>query len=535
MTCVDLGTLAHIAPKQGHIPASNTYHMPKSNPTPAKYTHHGRLAFLLKDSFLYGVASAISKGFSLITFPLLAWHFSVDDYGLLDFLLVVTTLLTVFFIFGQDSTVARFFYDQDDKDIRREIVSQSLVLQFSGLVFLLPFLWLGSDFLTRHVIDSPERVLLFKLILLQVPFFLLMSFSQNLLRWTFSRTRFLIISLGFAAVQALSLLLLVMFYDIQVYGVLIVFIINNVVFGTLGVVFIWDWLTVPKSFSRLKTTVPFAIPFGCISLIGALSPTLERALTANLLGAESLGLYAVASKIAMLIGIFASAFHSAWGPFSLSIHKEDDAGVTYNIIFKMYALVACLLVLLITLLAQTLILLLASSRYQGAVITVFPLVMGLAIQGIGWIPEIGIGISKRSYLYLFPYLASLLTMLAGVWIMAPHWGLLGVGLATLFGQIVKASLSYWLSQKVYRLPWHYRPVVAIVLLTLVMGMGSLLARKAFGEASSNMVLLGSILMVTHLGWYCLLDKRERLGVTNLVRSSVSRLRSNKANKEALDG
>ena len=58
------------------------------------------LKFLLKDSALYGGAAAVSKALALITFPLLARHFTVTEYGVLDYFLVLTSLMTIFFIFG---------------------------------------------------------------------------------------------------------------------------------------------------------------------------------------------------------------------------------------------------------------------------------------------------------------------------------------------------------------------------------------------------------------------------------------------------
>jgi len=70
-----------------------------------------RFKFLTRDLALYGGAAAISKGFALITFPLLARHFSVAEYGVLDYFLVLAGFLATMAIFGQDSAVARFFYE----------------------------------------------------------------------------------------------------------------------------------------------------------------------------------------------------------------------------------------------------------------------------------------------------------------------------------------------------------------------------------------------------------------------------------------
>ena len=303
---------------------------------PANLSLKGRLGFLLKDSAIYGVATAIGRAFALITFPLLARHFSVTEYGVLDYFLVLASLLTTFFVFGQDSAVARYFYEHEEVAERRQLISQSLTFQLGCLSLLLPLIWVNADWLTVLLVEATDSVLLFKIVLLQLPFALLIVFSQGLLRWTFSRTRFLIMSLGFTAVQAVLLVITVIIFDVGIQGVLFVNLLTSAVFGSLGLFFVRQWITLPKSFLRLREMLPFAIPYGVICCASAFSPILERTMTIDLLGTEDLGIYAVGAKISMLLGLIVSAFHSAWGPFSLSLYKQVDASLTYNWIFKIF-------------------------------------------------------------------------------------------------------------------------------------------------------------------------------------------------------
>jgi len=488
--------------------------------TPAGLSLKGRLGFLLKDSAIYGGAAAVSKAFALITFPLLARHFSVAEYGVLDYFMVLGSLLGIFFIFGQDSAIARFFYELEDAVDRRQLISQSLLFQLAGLVLLLPLLWLSADWLTTLLIEAPDRVRLFKIVLLQLPFLLLINFTQNLLKWTFARTQFLITSLGFTVVQAALLLITVMFFDAGIQGVLFVSLITSVTFGVLGLFFVHQWLTRPKDFRRLREMLPFAIPYGVICVLSALSPTLERTLTNDMLGAQDLGLYAAATKIAMLIGLLVGAFQTAWGPFSLSLYKQSDAIQTYNWVLKLFVLGMCVSTLVLTLLAQPLVHLLATDRYSGAVVMVFPLAMGLAIQAISWITEIGIGISKRSYLNLYSYSVAIASTLVGIWFFAPVFGLLGVGLGVLLGHIVRALISSWLAQCAYHLPWHYTPVILLISATLVFGLTATWLGQQFGTSVGNLALIGSLLAVLLMGWGLLLNQSERLRVSVALKNHM---------------
>jgi O-antigen/teichoic acid export membrane protein len=477
----------------------------------------GRLKFLLRDASIYGGAAAISKAFMLITFPLLARHFTVEEYGLLDYFLVLAGLLAALFIFGQDSAVARFFYEYEDADIRQQLISQSLVFQLSGLTLLLPLLWVGAEWLTRIMIAAPDGVLFFKIMLLQLPSLLLINFSQNLLKWTFARTCFLTLSIGFTVIQSGLLMVAVLVLDVGIAGVLMISLVTSTLFGGLGLFFVRKWLVRPRNFSRLREMLPFAIPYGVICVVGALLPTLERTLTDRLLGAESLGLYAVGTKIAMLIGLLGSAFQIAWGPFSLSLYKQSDAGSTYNWVLKIFVLAMCIAVLMLTLLAYPLISFLATERFLGAVVVVFPLAMGTAIQATSWITEIGISISKRSHLSLYAYAVAIMVTLAGILMLTPIFGLFGIGLGVLLGHIVKAVVASYLAQQAYPLPWQYFPVLLLMTLTMVSGLTFIWVSKLLGVLAGNLLLVGAMLLVVGVSWLMLFSQTERIRVKALLQ------------------
>jgi O-antigen/teichoic acid export membrane protein len=323
-------------------------------------------------------------------------------------------------------------------------------------------------------------------------------------------------SLGYTIVQVSLLVVAVLVFDVGIVGVLVVSLATSTIFGALGLFFVREWLARPRDISRLREMLPFAIPNGVICVTGAFSPALERTVTDSLLGAESLGLYAAGTKFAMLMSLLTSAFQIAWGPFSLSIYKQPGAGNTYNWVFKLFTLAGCLAALTLTLVAQPLIVLLATDRYMKAVVVVFPLAMGLALQATSWITQLGIGISKRSHLSLYAYVVAILVTLAGILLLTPFFGLLGVGLGVLSGQIAKAVVASWLAQRAYPLPWQYVQVVLLMILTMVSGFASLWVGEHLGMLVGNLLLGGTVILVISFGWLILFSRTERIRVKALV-------------------
>ena len=104
-----------------------------------------RLKFLLNDAFVYGMGGSLNQLLALFTFPLLARHFGVEQFGVIDLLNTSVVLVVTFLVFGQDSAVARFFYDDDNSSRRRQVVSQSLAFQIIIFSIVIPILWCNSE------------------------------------------------------------------------------------------------------------------------------------------------------------------------------------------------------------------------------------------------------------------------------------------------------------------------------------------------------------------------------------------------------
>lgn len=484
----------------------------------------GRLRFLLRDSVLYGGASAFNKAFGLITFPIVVRHFSPAEYGTFDLFTTVATLLTFGIIFGQDSAVARYFYEYPDTPSRRQVITQSLLLQFAVIAVAIPALWLLAPVIARLLFaKTADAALLLRLVLLQVPLLLLSSFAQNILKWTFSRARFLTMSVGTTVLSALLLVLGVVLWNIDVVEALALLAACQAVFGLLGLWFVRGWLAKPRDWHFLRQLVIYAAPLGVIAIASMCVPALERTFILGFMGPSPLGYYVAGGKVALLVTLPMQAFQIAWGPFYLSLFKEPDAATTYNWILKVFALVMCAMVMALTAVAEPLTVLLASHRYSGASIVGFAIAMGYAVQAIGWITGIGITLSKNSHLSLYSYLVSLAVTVAAIYILILPLGLVGVAWGVLIGQFAKMAVEAWLGQRAHPLDWHYAGVIMLILVTLAAGLASQVVYEAFGPWHGSVVAGLGVPLVLGVGFAVTFNTDDRRQLMVLLGALRARL------------
>ncbi|MCA9191820.1 MAG: oligosaccharide flippase family protein [Planctomycetales bacterium] len=478
-----------------------------------------RLFSLARDVLIYGIGNAINKALTLITFPLLARYFSVEDYGWLDLINTCVVLATVLLVFGQDVAVARFFYERSSKSYRRQIATQSLVLQLGVICCSIPLLVFAILWWDR----SDKYLNSYFLALAQVPFFVLQNFSQNILKWTFQRSKFLIISVGSVCCTVIGILLVVYVGRKSITDVFLVFLVVRAIFGLLGIWFVRNWLAIPRNMKRVATMLPFAFPFAIIGVLSTVVPVCERIVIEQHMNAHSLGLFSVGSKIASLISLPILAFEMSWGPFSLSLFRESKSPYLFDLVLRTACSILLVLVLLLTSCAEYLVNLLGSSKYAGAGNIVFFLTLGLAVQALGSITSVGLMIKKRADLKLYGYLIMVFTSLLFMWILVPHYGAIGVGAANAISLTLKTLVESIISNRYYRLGANQLKPFLIILLVVLIGLLDLATRKSIPNYTIHPMPLVGCLVVAAVSWIYLFSREEREKLFSVTRSSILRM------------
>jgi O-antigen/teichoic acid export membrane protein len=450
---------------------------------------------LATDTLVYGLASAVNKSFALILFPFLTRTLSVEDYGRLDFALYAAALLGLVIIWGQDSAVARLFFEYEKLEERQQVISQALVAMIANLAIAsVAFLLLSRTALVRDAFGADSaRILL--LLAIYAPLSGLLSFCQALLKWTFRRNQYIAIALGVPATTLALILSLSQLGNFGPVTALAAMVAVSGLFTCVALFTIRRWLVKPQGADFIRKLVPLALPYGAIACISAVSPLFERAVISGRFGAADLGLYAAAAKIASVAMMLSIAFQMGWGPFSYSIYKQPGAARTYSLVLRAFTAIMCLAVLGISALSEPLTALIAGDRYRAASIFVFPLAMAFAVQSIGWITEIGIHLSKRTYLNLIGFGIFLVISLSGIVFLSRVVGIIGVPVAALTGQLAMLVTSAFLAQKAFRLEWSYGLPAMTLAIALASGVVAMVLKYRDPLVAAWPIYTGGMILV----------------------------------------
>jgi len=185
------------------------------------------------------------------------------------------------------------------------------------------------------------------------------------------------------------------------------------------------------------------------------------------------GQYAVANRFGSLLMFAVTAFALAFGPFQLSLWR-DDAELEKQVRTRMLTYLTVGLVgagVLLSLFARE-IASVVSPKETHAYEAVGMLTMSVALYGISSLVLFGIGITRRTG-YVAIYTVVALTLNVGLNVLLiPPWGMLGSAFATLVAYGALAAFYYHRSQILYPTPYELRKTVTtIVLGGLAMAVG----------------------------------------------------------------
>jgi O-antigen/teichoic acid export membrane protein len=183
------------------------------------------------------------------------------------------------------------------------------------------------------------------------------------------------------------------------------------------------------------------------------------------LSLESIGLYAVALKLASVFALFGVAFRMAWEPFVYNQLNNNDHKRTLVRVYKLVLLFSTVLVICITIFSREILTVLTTEEYVSAYALTGFLCMHVMLTIYRSIIEIGTKIRKQTYYCTIASTVGMAVNFVLLMILVPKYGILGAPVSLCFGGLVAFGLSWHFSNRVY--PVDYPKIMTVGMLTFL--------------------------------------------------------------------
>ena len=472
-----------------------------------------KLKFLFKDIVFFGGLRAISLIFPFLTIPIFTRYFTIEEFGLFDTLVVYISFTSLLIVFGQDSAVARWFYQFEDEQSRRKIISESLLIQLVFAALFLIVVTLFSKAISKAYLSDiyyAKYILLFSI---QSVCLFLLNFVINILKWSFDRKNYAVISILGPLILFLSLIISY-FLKFDFYTYCLLNTVSTALVSIIGLYLCRKQIVFSTDFVFAKQLFFYGVPLGVISFSGSLMPAIDRQMITSFLGLNELGLYSFGFKIASIVVVVDAIFHMAWGPFSLSIYKEPDSERVYNLVLKVYVILFLLVIMLLLFISPFLIKIIGTQEYLKSIDLIIPLTFVFFIEGIGHITSIGISLSLKSYLDLIPYLCSIALFIFLNWLVLPIYGIIGVAYSLLIVSIIKTLLSTFIAHKVFSIRFKLMEIfIGVFSIIFILGVGNYFFNR-------TLVLTVALILILCYFWFVLLNRMDKEFIVTTIKSKL---------------
>jgi O-antigen/teichoic acid export membrane protein len=425
---------------------------------------------LRSDAIIYGTGQALGRGVQFLLVPILTRLLTPDVYGVSDLVLAYSQFAVLALVFGTDSALIRFFYQEPDRDARRRMISASLSFRVAlGLAASLLFTLL-SGAIAHQFLGSGVYWKYVAIGAWTLPCSLLVLFGNDVLRVTFQPVKFVALNITQAVVTFAVSLWLVKFRGLGVAGILYGKLAGDACAAVLALALIRLNFTRRPNFSALGRMLRFGAPLVPAALAYGVISASDRYWLQHSRSLAEVGVYAVAVKFFSLLMLGVQAFSLAFFPLAHSRARDETAPQFYSLVMARYVTLASLLALAAGLFAPEAIAVLVPPAYREAARPALLLGFAAVAYGAYYVSCLGVQFKEQTHLLIWTGIIGAAMSWVANMILTPRLGPFGAALSTLAGNVALAASTYLVSQRVHPLPYRGARLSALFTLAVALGL-----------------------------------------------------------------
>ncbi len=468
-----------------------------------------------KHSAIYGLGGLVSRILAVLLLPLYTRYLSPSDYGKVETLIALTTVIGIVLRMGIHSAFFRFYFDSPEPERRRVVLRTcfwfTMAMATAGLLVGFALSGQIADLLFGSSDDSELVMAAF------VGLWAGMNYEQltSLFRVEERSTAFVSASLANILLTIGATLLLVVALDEGPIGVIVGNFIGTLIVYVVLVGYRREQLGLQFDRGLLREMNRFGLPLVPTALFLWVTNFSDRLFLVELTDTSEVGLYSVGVRIASAMVLLLTAFRLAWPAFAYSIEDDGEARRTYAFVLTYLVLVTTWVATGLALLSPWIVDLIAAPDFAESSRVVGPLAFAAVAFGAYIVVAVGVGRAKRTqFNWVVTGAAAVVNVVLNL-VLIPPYGMMGAAIATVAAYSTMFVGMVWWSQRIYPVPYQWRRVATAA----AAGLALVTAGKLAGGGLAVALALALVypLVLLPLGFYLPAERRAIGGRLRLAR------------------
>jgi O-antigen/teichoic acid export membrane protein len=417
-----------------------------------------QLRRLGRHSAIYGIGGVVSRVIAVLLLPIYTRYLTPSDYGQIETLLALMTVLGLILRAGITSAFFRFYFDVEDEAGRLRVLRTSFWFTMGGGTLGLVALLALADPISELFFGTTDAANLVRAS--GVALWATVNYEQltALFRVEERSTAFVAASLTNVMLTIGLTLLLVVALDKGPLGVIVGNFSGTLIVYLALLGYRREQLGLQFDRGLLREMNHFGLPLVPTALFLWMTNFSDRFFLVWLANVAEAGLYSVGVRVASAMVLVLTAFRMAWPAFAYSIRDEREARRTYAFVLTYLTVLTAWVALALTLLAPWLVDLLAADRFAESAEVVGPLAFSTVSYAAYVVVAIGVGRARRTTFNWVVTGAGAAVNVTLNLLLIPQYGMIGAAIATVAAYTTMAIGMGWWAQRVYPVPYQWRRV-----------------------------------------------------------------------------
>ncbi len=422
---------------------------------------------LINNIFIFLAGSVGSKLLQFLLIPFYTNVLSPAEYGTVDVLQTISTLIVPIFSLTISESVFR--YAMEKCYDKKEIFSIGLFTTLIGSLLLIISVAIVDKFVNFNL--SVWLMVFYSI------FVMFRSITSQFLRAIGKVHLFTIDNI----LQTCGILVCNLFFllviELGEVGYLLGYLLGNMISFLFGmfVCGLFRYVEIRKINKYTSMNLyKFSIPLIPNAICWWISSSTDRIMISSFIGTAANGLYSIAHKVPSIITVIVNVFIQAWQISANEEFDKKDTSAFYSKIFELLAFVSFFLSSLLILFVKIEIKVLANARYYTSWKSSVALIVGIAFFSFAqFLGTIYTANKKTGMAFLTNFLAALVNI-GGNICLIPKYGEIGAAVATSFSYLVFWVIRMCNTRKIVKLNYNYFQIIGCSILLILQSVFQLL-------------------------------------------------------------
>jgi len=430
-----------------------------------------------RHSSVYFLSAAMSRAVGFLMIPVYTRYLAPKSYGGMEMIEILASAIAIFVAMGVVEALPRSYYEEKGERERNRVVSTALLgLSIIGIPLVLAFLAFSGPISAAVLADGGVRRCL-QLAILSAWSYTISETIGTYLRMTYQSRLFLIVSTISLMLAVCLNVLFIVFLGYDILGFFLSQLITQGLMGMILSAIILKRIGFGICLKTLRRMVAFGFPlvFPQIALLlGFSSNRFFLRWNSSFTPGEALalvGLFALGHKFGVLVNRFVNGpLNSFWSPRRLELIVRDANGDREVVgrIATYASMLSIFFSLVLANAAEGLIAIFADARYSGAHVVVPLVAIAYVFLGLETHFKAGLLQKRKTSRDAILSVVALAVILLWNYLLIPRYGLVAAAASNAAGFCVRLVVIYYLSQKLFRIPFEIGRIFSMLLLSFVL-------------------------------------------------------------------